>query len=170
MSVYISSYSLIIAVLRQLASLRFCPKTHCLPLKIPHSLPSLKEPMTERGGHYLHCAFPFLSGPCQAAAVHGFHWLLEASIHLLSAANTKRNSSKPVNPDQQKRCPGQVAGAATSEDRQTDNQTDKQQHHQTPSTTSNLRRGEACSTRDIIVPLGTGSRLTRVLPPSSQQA
>lgn len=54
-----------------------------------------------------------------------------------------------------------MAGAATSEDRQTDNQTDRRQHHQTPSITSNLRRGEACSTRDVIVPLGTGSRLTR---------
>lgn len=44
-----------------------------------------------------------------------------------------------------------MAGAATSEDRRTDNQTDRQ-HHQTSSTTSSLRRGEARSTRDIIVP------------------
>lgn len=106
--------------------------------------------MTEHDGHYLHCAFPFLSGPCPAGA-RGFRWLLEASIHLLFAANTKGNSSKPVNPDQQRRCPEQVAGAATSEDRRTDNQTDRQ-HHQTPSTTSSLRREEACSTRDITVP------------------
>lgn len=164
--VYKSSYNLIIAVLRQLAGLRFCLKTPPLPLKILHSPPSLEQPMTGRDGHYLHCAFPFLFGPCQAAAC-GFHWLLEASIHLLFAAGTETNSSKPVNADQQKRCPGQVARAAIPEDRRTDNQTDRQQHHQTPSITSNLRRGEACSTRDVIVPLGIGSRLKRVLPPSS---
>lgn len=116
------------AILRQSADLEFCPKTYPLPLKI--SLPtSLKRPTKRCDGHYLRCAFPFLLGPCQAAA-HVFHWLLEASIHLLSAVSSKRNR-QPVNPDQHKRCPGQVAGTATSEDRRTDNQTDKQQHHQT---------------------------------------
>lgn len=93
---------------------------------------------------------PSFSGPCPAAA-RGFPWLLEASSHLLFAANTKGSSSKPVNPDQQRRCPEQVAEAATSEDRRTDNRTDRQ-HHQTPSTTPSLRRGAACSTGDVVAP------------------
>lgn len=144
-------------------------KTHPLSLKIPHSPPSLKQPMTEHDGHHLHCAFPFLSGPCPAAA-RGFPWLLEASIHLLFAANTKGSRSKPVNPDQQRRCPEQVAEVATSEDRQTDNQTHRQ-HHQTPSTTPRLRRGAACSTRDVVALDGDGQQMKEgFVPPSKQQA
>ena len=101
-------------------------------------------------------------GPCQAAS-HVFHRRLEASVHLLCAADTKRYGSQTVRPDRQKRCLEQVAGAAAREDRQTDNQTDRQQDQQTPSITSSLRRGEACSARDG--PPGTGSRLTRFCLP-----
>lgn len=67
-----------------------------------------------------------------------------------------------MRPVRQERCLGQVAGAAAGEDRRTDNQTDRQQHQQTPSITSSLRRGEACSARDR-------QQIKEVLPPSSRE-
>lgn len=48
-----------------------------------------------------------------------------------------------------------TSGRGCNQCRRTDWQPDRQtdrQHHQTPSTTSSLRRGEACSTRDVFVP------------------
>lgn len=164
-----SPYNPVTAVLRQLAGLELCPKIHARPHQIYRSPSCLKRPMTWCDGHYLHRALPFLSGHRPAAA-HVFHRLPEASIHLLTAVNTKRGSSKPRNLDPENRRPGQLAGAAAREDRRTHNQTDRRQHHQTTSITSSLRRGEACSTRDVILPLGTGSRLRRILSPSNRQA
>lgn len=132
-----------------------------LPTRSPHSLPALKQPMKRRDAHP-RARLPV--GPCQAAS-HVFHRQLEASVHLLCAADTKRNGSQTVHPDRQKRCLEQVAGAAAGKDRRTDNQTDRQQDQQTPSITSSLRRGEACSARDG--PPGTGSRLTRFCLPQA---
>lgn len=98
--------------------MEFCPKIHPLPHKIHHIASCLKQPIKKCDGHSLHRALPFLSRHCQAAA-HIFRQLPEASIHLLTAVNTKRSSSKPGNPDQENRWPGLVAGAAASEDRRT---------------------------------------------------
>lgn len=100
-----SPYSLTTAVLRQSARSGSCPKIH------PHStIPATAN--EEAGWPLLPWPFPFLLGPCQAAA-HVCHRLLEASIHLLAAADTRRNNNKPVNAEQQNRCPEQVAGAET---------------------------------------------------------